>query len=52
MTAAQQSDLARCLAEQREALAHMRRKPGDRAARIWLNDQMAEEVLIRLEARG
>ena len=27
MTAAQQSDLARCLAEQREALAHMRRKP-------------------------
>ena len=51
VTTEQQSDLARCIAEQREALAHMRRTPDDRAARLWLNDWCAEEVLIRLEAR-
>ena len=50
MTTEQQTDLARCLAEQREALAHMAVDP--RAARLWLNDAVAEEVLIRLEARG
>ena len=50
MSADQERDLARSLAEQREALAHMAVDP--RAASIWLNDQVAEEVLIRLEARG
>lgn len=41
------TDLARCLAEQRAAVAHM--PVDERAARLWLNDWVSEEVLIRAE---
>ncbi len=46
------ADLTRCLAEQSTAADQLRANPGDAGAQQWLEDQVKEEVLIRLEGRG
>lgn len=48
MTDLQKRDLARCREEQRQAREHLSVDP--RNARLWLNDQFSEEILILVEA--
>lgn len=40
------------LEEQRRAVAYLCANPGDRSAMVWLNDWIAEEILLRLEQRA
>ena len=47
-----QQAMVHILEEQRRAVAYLCANPGDRGARQWLDDWIAEEVLLRRSIRG
>lgn len=51
MGGSEPSELSRILEEQRAAAEYWQSYPSDRNAQLWLNDWVAEEILMILEER-